>query len=431
MPVTEALIQTSSAAHPLRLRVANRFLSRFTGLMFRKRLAPDEALLLTWCRSVHTAFMRFPIDVVYLDENGCATKCVEKLAPWRCSVSKPLRSVERPAALPACHVLELAAGSIGRLGIGIGDRLLYPEGAHRQSRITGREVRSMPSQPPSKQHGAGMVEFIVIGPVLTMLGLSVLQYGMMFFAKNQVNHASFMAARAGAMMNANIEAIENAYVIALIPMYGGGTTAEELAVAHDRARTDLTGGSNGRMMTIEMLNPTRESFEDWNDPGLQQTLGNGRRVIPNSELATRDPARIGTSSGQSIQDANLIKLRITHAYEPKVPLAGRVFNRFLQAMDSGSDPDYSRMLSAGRLPLVTHVTLNMHTDAIEPPDAVSLPGQGNNGRPSDPGTPPVPGNAPPLCLTAGCTVETPQTAFAPPGTGAGSDTGNQEPPPCH
>lgn len=443
MPVTDALIQTRSASHPLRLRVANHFFSRLAGLMFSKRLPADQAMLLTWSSSVHTAFMRFPIDLVYLDENGCAIKCVERLRPWRCSSGRLRSQQERASTLPACHVLELAAGSIARLGISPGDRLVYPEAERKRARMTGLSPQSgapgasgaaaRPASRPGRQGGAGMVEFIVVGPILTMLGLSVLQYGMLFFAKNQVNHAGFMAARAGAMMNANVDAIENAYVHALIPMYGGGTSVEELAAARERARTDLTGGPNGRMMTIEMLNPTRESFDDWNDAGLQQTVGNGRRVIPNSELATRDATRIGPRSGQSIQDANLIKLRVTHAYEPKVPLAGTIFNRYLQWMDSGTSPDYTRMLSAGRIPLVTHVTLNMHTDAVEPPNPVSQPGPGNNGTPADPGTPPANGNPPPSCLTAGCTVETPQTAFAPGDTGAaatGTGTGPQEPPPC-
>ncbi|GIZ52342.1 DUF192 domain-containing protein [Noviherbaspirillum aridicola] len=430
MPVTEALIQTRSASHPLRLRVANSFCSRFAGLMFKKRLAADEALLLTWCQSVHTAFMRFAIDLVYLDENGCVTKCVEKLKPWRCSRSSLPKADRCPAALPARHVLELAPGTIARLGIREGDRVVYPEAERHRARMAGSTETTRPR--PSRQGGAGMVEFIVVGPILTMLGLSVLQYGMLFFAKNQVNHAGFMAARAGAMMNASVNAIEDAYVDALIPAYGGGTSAGELAEARQRARTDLTGRPDGRMLAIEMLNPTKESFDDWNDAGLQQTVGNSRRVIPNSELALRDPGRIGSQSGQSIHDANLIKLRITHAYEPKVPVAGTVFNRYLRWMDNGSNPDYSRMLSAGRIPLVTHVTLNMHSDAIEPPNPVSMPGPGNNGRPSDPGTPPANGNPPPSCLTAGCTVETPQTAFAPgdTGTGGGAQTGSQEPPPC-
>jgi hypothetical protein len=51
--------------------------------------------------------------------------------------------------------------------------------------------------------------------------LAVLQYGMLFFAKNQFNHAVFMAARAGSMGNANLGTIKSVYAKALISLYGG------------------------------------------------------------------------------------------------------------------------------------------------------------------------------------------------------------------
>ena len=44
-----------------------------------------------------------------------------------------------------------------------------------------------------------MLEFILVGPLITLIGLGALQYGLLFFDKNQINHASFMAGRAGAM----------------------------------------------------------------------------------------------------------------------------------------------------------------------------------------------------------------------------------------
>ncbi|HEY8605858.1 MAG TPA: TadE family protein [Noviherbaspirillum sp.] len=276
-----------------------------------------------------------------------------------------------------------------------------------------------------------MAEFVIVGPIVAMLGLSILQYGMLFFAKNQINHAGFMAARAGAMMNADVAAIEDAYLDALIPIYGGGTTAEELSGARQRAREDMTAGPNGRLLKIEMLSPSKESFDDWNDVDLQQTIGNGRRVVPNSELASRDPGIIGERSGQSIQDANLIKLRITHAYEPKVPLTGAMYNRVLRWLDVGGDMDYSRMLRAGRVPLVTHVTLNMHSDAIEPVAPPPVPGLANTGEPRPPGGRPDTTMPAPVCTTAECNIDVPPGIERSKDAGGGDqETGNPEPPAC-
>jgi uncharacterized membrane protein (UPF0127 family) len=53
------------------------------GLLGRADLPRGEGLLLRPAGSVHTAFMRFPIDVVFLDEDDCVLKVVHSVPPWR------------------------------------------------------------------------------------------------------------------------------------------------------------------------------------------------------------------------------------------------------------------------------------------------------------------------------------------------------------
>jgi hypothetical protein len=132
-----------------------------------------------------------------------------------------------------------------------------------------------------------------------------------------------MAARAGSTTGASQGEIQEAYIRALIPLYGGGSNSAELAAAYTKTGADVAGHT-----LIEMLNPTKESFDDWNDLQLQNTIGNGKRVIPNGGQPYKDPNNIGATSGQSIQDANLIKLRITHGYEPKIPLISTVYTKY-------------------------------------------------------------------------------------------------------
>src|SRR5207249_3564111 len=122
-----------------------------------------------------------------------------------------------------------------------------------------------------RQRGAAMIEFVIVGPVLTLLGLAILQYGMLFFAKNQINHAAFMAARAGSMGHASLAEAKTAYIRAMVPMYGGGRNATELAEAFAKASGDVATSTR-----IELLNPTKESFADWNDPELQAIVGKGK-----------------------------------------------------------------------------------------------------------------------------------------------------------
>lgn len=86
--------------------------ARLRGLLGRRRLPPDEGLLLRRCASVHTCFLRFAIDVVLLDGDDRVVGVVERLAPWRLTGRRGTRAV-----------LELAAGEAQRRAISPGDRL--------------------------------------------------------------------------------------------------------------------------------------------------------------------------------------------------------------------------------------------------------------------------------------------------------------------
>lgn len=68
---------------PLTLHRADRFLSRLRGLMGKPAMAPNEVLWISRCNSVHTCFMRFPIDVVFLDRQNRIMRVRTGLKPWR------------------------------------------------------------------------------------------------------------------------------------------------------------------------------------------------------------------------------------------------------------------------------------------------------------------------------------------------------------
>lgn len=95
-----------------RVRVAATFAARLRGLIGR-RLAEGEGLLLRRCRAIHTCFMSFPIDVVFLDQEGRVLATARDLPPWRFR-----------AARDAAMVLELPAGTLARAAVGPGARLV-------------------------------------------------------------------------------------------------------------------------------------------------------------------------------------------------------------------------------------------------------------------------------------------------------------------
>ena len=86
--------------------------SRRKGLLGRKRLAEGEGLWIIPCEAVHTFWMRFSIDLIYLDRDHRVVKTRSNVPPWRLS-----------ACLRAHSVLELAAGVVHETQTRPGDRL--------------------------------------------------------------------------------------------------------------------------------------------------------------------------------------------------------------------------------------------------------------------------------------------------------------------
>ena len=88
------------------LEVADTPRSRTKGLLGRKAFPQGSGMLLVGCWSIHTFFLTFQIDIVYLTGRMEVARVVSRMAPWRLS-----------ASLRAEHVLELPAGDAARLGI--------------------------------------------------------------------------------------------------------------------------------------------------------------------------------------------------------------------------------------------------------------------------------------------------------------------------
>ena len=90
--------------------------ARLRGLLGRAGLRRDEGLLIRPANAIHTSFMRFPIDAVFLDRELVVVRVVPELRPWRVARRRGARAV-----------LELAAGESRRRGIEPGDRLTVAE----------------------------------------------------------------------------------------------------------------------------------------------------------------------------------------------------------------------------------------------------------------------------------------------------------------
>lgn len=85
----KAINATTGAVIADRVRIAEDYKSRSVGLLSRRNFEKGEGLLIRPCNSIHTFFMRFPIDVVFLDKNGVVLKIKHSLQPWRFSACVP------------------------------------------------------------------------------------------------------------------------------------------------------------------------------------------------------------------------------------------------------------------------------------------------------------------------------------------------------
>jgi uncharacterized protein len=104
--------QTRDAVLGDAVEVADSSAKRRVGLLKHERLEAGDGLWIVPCESVHTFFMKFPIDLVYLDRKRKVRKVRNAVPAWRLS-----------ACLTAHSILELPAGTVKKTGTQPGDEL--------------------------------------------------------------------------------------------------------------------------------------------------------------------------------------------------------------------------------------------------------------------------------------------------------------------
>ncbi len=95
------------------LEVAKSFRARGKGLLGRASLAAESGMWIHRCNSIHTFFMKFPIDCIFVDRNLKVKAIYPDVQPWRLLL--PI--------FGASSVIELASGTTSRLSIQVGDQL--------------------------------------------------------------------------------------------------------------------------------------------------------------------------------------------------------------------------------------------------------------------------------------------------------------------
>ena len=96
------------------LKIATGLFSRAIGLLGKRSINADFGIMFPKCRSIHTHFMMFPIDIIFVDDKNCITELFRTLKPWKILLARNKKS---------CHIIEMAVGTIEKSKLTIGSQL--------------------------------------------------------------------------------------------------------------------------------------------------------------------------------------------------------------------------------------------------------------------------------------------------------------------
>lgn len=214
-------------------------------------------------------------------------------------------------------------------------------------------IRSIRRCKKQVQTGASLTEFILAAPVVLLVGMTTVQAALIYHGKTTLNYATFEAARTGAVNHAQLSTMRQELGMRLAPLQGGDGSHQQAMRAIAKSSLDVQDTLNTR---IRVLNPTVAAFEDW---GVNSRVSE-QLVIPNSHLQHRDHA-VGSVSGLSLRDANLLKIEVTHGLDMVVPVVGAMIAKAMALIDS----ERSFFYAQNKFPLTAVATVRMQSEAWE------------------------------------------------------------------
>jgi len=192
--------------------------------------------------------------------------------------------------------------------------------------------------------GQSMAEFVIAAPTLLLLLLSAIQFGLIYQAKVTLNHAAFQVARTGSLSGGDPGEMKKSLVIWLTPLFTFDSSPGGIQKAAGIAQGEVDNYSK-----IVRVSPPDSVFGDF---------ASGGKSLPNSALVYR-PTRQGSQSGLSVQDANLLKIKVVYCQKLIVPLVGVVIHKLAAGQDGGSG--LCSRPNENYLPLVSSAVMRMQT----------------------------------------------------------------------
>lgn len=178
MTKTKLILNLTRGSAVCVAEIADGPLRRMRGLMGRQGLPAGEGLLIRPALAVHTAFMRFPIDALFLDRELTVLAIVEGLVPWRAAARRGARSV-----------LELSAGEAARCKVETGDRMELRDRAEQRAQSSlatlastyeaGLPAAADKGEAPAEQRLGALSGVAAAGPRVDLAGMAPLHVALL------------------------------------------------------------------------------------------------------------------------------------------------------------------------------------------------------------------------------------------------------------
>ncbi|TBU95867.1 hypothetical protein DNK34_03620 [Pseudomonas dryadis] len=223
----------------------------------------------------------------------------------------------------------------------------------------------------SRNRGQAMVEFLIVIPVLILLIFGMVQAALIYTAKSGLNYATFQAARIGAMNHAQYEDIRRGLIRGMYPMFSHSQMSAE-------QRMELTVAEVDNHVLITRISPSQDSFSAFQTAHADLLAdGESTPAIPNDNLMYRAPQQ----NPVSIQDANLLKIRVQYCMKLIVPMVEHLlssassFNHrqvvgSFREVSQRTTAQYSAICQARRGFVVTsEATVRMQSAAVNDADS--------------------------------------------------------------
>lgn len=170
-----------------------------------------------------------------------------------------------------------------------------------------------------RQRGQAMVEYIYVFPILILLVMGAIQFGFIYQTKLTLNYATFNATRQGALNHGAMVSIIDGLTSGMMPLFAHSSStggARNLALLKNAWKDANAQISDAKLTKISIVNPTSAALSAYQG---QSETGN---EIPNDNLMYRPTDIAG--GGMDIQDANLLKVRVTYCYRMTVPIINKL-----------------------------------------------------------------------------------------------------------